>query len=293
MPDPAIPVLLNPRAGTCPDNAEIEAAFAACGMPVELHAVDGELDRVLRAQPPVVVAAGGDGTVASVAAGLVDSQSALGILPLGTLNHFAKDLGLPLEIEAAARTIARGATHRIDVGEVDGRIFLNNASLGLYPRIVRARERAQSSLHLGKWPALARAAWQALRDPRALEVALLVDGERLQRRTPFLFVGNNRYVLAGPEAGKRRTLVGGVLSLHVLRPQTPLGFVRMALRTLCGRRTRERDFERFLVEEFEVQTSGDSTEVACDGEVASMSTPLHFRVLPRTLRVIVDEEAAR
>jgi diacylglycerol kinase family enzyme len=296
MPD-AVPVLLNPAAGGGPDRAAVEAAFAACGVAVAIHTFDGDralaelLDEILHARPPLVVAGGGDGTVAAVAARLVDGESALGVLPLGTLNHFAKDLGLPLQLERAAQAIARGDTQRIDVGEVDGRIFLNNSSLGLYPRIVLARERAQERLHLGKWPALARATWQALRDPRALTVALEVDGERLQRRTPFLFVGNNRYVLAGIEAGTRPALDGGVLSLHVLRPQSPLGFVWMALRTLCGLRTRERDFERFLVRELQVRTDGDELEVACDGEVAPMPLPLRFSARPRALRVVVAGDA--
>jgi YegS/Rv2252/BmrU family lipid kinase len=296
MPD-AVPVLLNPAAGSGPDRAAVEAAFAACGLAVAIRTFGDDralaelLDEILRTRPPLVVAGGGDGTVAAVAARLVDGESALGVLPLGTLNHFAKDLGLPLDLDRAAHAIARGDTRRIDVGEVDGRCFLNNSSLGLYPRIVLAREHAQKRLHLGKWPALARATWQALRNPRALTVALEVDGERLQRRTPFLFVGNNRYVLAGMEAGTRPALDGGVLSLHVLRPQSPLGFVWMALRTLCGLRTRERDFERFLVHELQVQTGGDSLEVACDGEVAPMPLPLRFRVRPRALRVVVAGDA--
>lgn len=285
MPDP-VPVLLNPSAGAGPDRAAVEAAFAACGVPIETHDLDA-LDDVLRAQPPVVVAGGGDGTVASVAARLLDSPSALGVLPVGTLNHFAKDLGIPLDLDGAARVIARGATECVDVGEVNGRCFLNNSSVGLYPRIVLAREQAQRRLHLGKWPALTRATWQALRDPRAFEVTLVMEGKRLQRRTPFLFVGNNRYELAGLQAGKRETLDGGVLSLHVLRPQSPLGLVWMALRTLCGLRSRERDFERFLVDEFQVQTGVGRIEVACDGEVAPMPQPLHYRVRPRALHVLV------
>jgi diacylglycerol kinase family enzyme len=295
MPEP-LPVLLNPAAGSGPDRAAVEAAFAACGMPVAVRIVDEShplpqlLDEILRARPPVVVAGGGDGTIAAVAARLLDGDSALGVLPLGTLNHFAKDLGLPIDLQQAAQAIARGATRCVDVGEVGGRCFLNNSSLGLYPRIVRAREHAQRSQHLGKWPALAHATWQALRDPHALSVTLVVEGKRLQRRTPFLFVGNNRYVLAGTEAGKRQALDGGMLSLHVLRPQSSLGFVWMALRTLCGRRSRERDFERFLVGEFQVETADPNPEVACDGEVARLASPLCFRVRPRALRVVVAEE---
>lgn len=292
----ALPVFLNPAAGGGADRAAVEAAFAGCEVPIEVRILDPAQDPTNPFEnppgqrPSIVVAGGGDGTISSVAAGLLDGPAALGVLPLGTLNHFAKDLAIPLDLAQAVRVIAKGDAQHVDVGEVNGRIFLNNASLGLYPRIVLAREDARRRLHASKWPALARASWQALKRPHALEVALTVDGKRLQRRTPFLFVGNNRYELAGLEAGKRRALDGGLLSVHVLRPQSPFGFILMALRTLCGLSTRERDFERFLVEEFEVEAVGDRLEVARDGEVEPMSSPLRFRIRPRALRVIVAKD---
>lgn len=291
----SIPVVLNASAGAGPDGAAVEAAFARVRLAVELRTLDAyckEPDGDDAARPPVVVAGGGDGTMGTVAGRLLDSPTALGVLALGTLNHFAKDLGIPLELEQAVQVIADGATHCVDVGEVNGACFLNNASLGLYPRMVLARDNAQRRLHLGKWPALVRASWQALRHPRALDVTLVVDGQRLRRRTPFLFVGNNRYVLSGTQAGQRRALDGGVLSLHVLRPQSPAGLIWMALRTLCGLHTRERDFEQFLVPGFRVEAGGRTLEVARDGEVDCVASPLEFRIRPQALRVIVPKEAA-
>jgi diacylglycerol kinase family enzyme len=293
IPVDSIPVILNAKAGAGTGAAAVSEAFARLGLHAQLHvceggdAIDGILDALLARHPRIVVAGGGDGTVTSVAARLLDSDSVLGVLPLGTLNHFAKDLELPLDLEGAARGIATGAPRRVDVGEVNGRVFLNNSSLGLYPRIVVDREVARRRLHLGKWPALLRATWRALRSPHALTVTLRVDGAELRRRTPFLFIGNNRYILQGLEAGSRPSLDGGLLSLHVLREQTPLGFLWLALRTLCGRMTAERDFESHVADAFQVDAGGDGVEVACDGEVARLALPLRYRVRPRALRVLV------
>jgi diacylglycerol kinase family enzyme len=296
MPDSnpvgSIPVVLNAKAGAGTGAAAVSEAFARQGLHAQLHvceagdAIDGMLDTLLAQRPRIVVAGGGDGTVTSVAARLLDSDTVLGVLPLGTLNHFAKDLELPLELDGAARVIADGAMRTIDVGEVDGRVFLNNSSLGLYPRIVVDREAARRRLHLGKWPALARATWRALREPHALTITLHVDGATLRRRTPFLFVGNNRYTLQGLEAGRREHLDGGRLSLHVLREQTPLGFLWLALRTLCGRMSTARDFESRTAAGFQVDAAGDAIDVACDGEVTRVPLPLRYRVRPRALRVL-------
>jgi diacylglycerol kinase family enzyme len=296
MPDSnpvgSIPVVLNAKAGAGTGAAAVSEAFARQGLHAQLHvceagdAIDGMLDTLLAQRPRIVVAGGGDGTVTSVAARLLDSDTVLGVLPLGTLNHFAKDLELPLDLDGAARVIASGEPRRVDVGQVNGHVFLNNSSLGLYPRIVVDREVARRRLHLGKWPALVRATWRALRHPHALTVTLRVDGAELRRRTPFLFVGNNRYILQGLDAGSRPRLDGGLLSLHVLREQSLAGFLWLALRTLCGRMSSGRDFESHVADAFQVDATGDGIEVACDGEVARLALPLRYRVRPHALRVL-------
>jgi diacylglycerol kinase family enzyme len=295
-----IPVLLNTASGpgSEPDAAAVRAAFAAVGCDADVarlddcDQLDAQVARALDARPSRLVAGGGDGTVAAVASRLVDGDTSLGVLPLGTLNHFAKDLGIPLELEPAARVIAGGRRICVDVGELcagesGARVFLNNSSLGLYPRIVNARDEAQHRLHLGKWPALVRATWHALRDSRSFEVRLDVDGETLQRRTPFVFIGNNRHTLHGFAAGSRPRLDEGVLSVFVLRPQTLLGFLRLALRALLGRVSPDEDFEAFTAGELRVESSRARIEVALDGEVASFDTPLHYRVRPHALQVLV------
>ncbi len=166
-------VILNGAAG--PDekgedvDENIRQLFAAAGKEAEIQHPDETHDLVALAKAAaesdsdVVVAGGGDGTISAVAGALVGTGKTLGVLPLGTLNHFAKDLGLPLELPEAIETIAHGAVREVDTGEVNGRIFLNNSSLGLYPQVVARREEQEEKLGRGKWPAFFAAAVQTLR----------------------------------------------------------------------------------------------------------------------------------
>jgi hypothetical protein len=159
---------------------------------------------------------------------MVGSGVRFGVLPLGTLNHFAKDLGIPLELDEAVRNLATGLPRQVDVGEVNGRIFLNNSSLGLYPDIVRDREEQQRRLGRGKWPAALWATLAALRRYPFLSMRLTVNGETLARRTPFVFIGNNRYTMEGLAIGERDCLDDGLLSLYVAQHPTRLGLLRFA-----------------------------------------------------------------
>ena len=120
----------------------------------------------------VIVAGGGDGTINQVASRLLDSEVSLGVLPMGTLNHFAKDMGIPLELDQAIAVIATSRARLIDVGEVNGRLFLNNSSIGLYPDVVHEREHQQQRLGRGKWLAFGSACVSALRRFPFLRVRL-------------------------------------------------------------------------------------------------------------------------
>ena len=197
-----------------------------------------------------VWAGGGDGTVSAVAASLVGTEKALGVLPLGTLNHFAKDLGLPLDLEGAARALLAGRVTRVDAAEVNGRVFVNNSGLGLYPSIVRERERRRERHGLGKWAALAWATLTVLRRYPYLRARLSADGRTLSRRTPFLFVGNNEYELDAFRIGGRARLDGGRLCVHLARRDAGrLGLLRLALRALAGRLREDRGFESLTTDE--------------------------------------------
>src|SRR5436305_1054126 len=161
-----------------------------------------------RAVGGLVVGGGGDGTIAAVAAALVGTDTALGVLPMGTLNHFAKGLGIPLELEKAVHTLFTGKVARVDVGEVNGRIFLNNSSIGFYPRLVQERKREQRQGR-SKWLAFAQAAALMFQRSPTLHVELDEDHSRQSYDTPFVLVGNNRYAVAGLDIGRRASLTRG------------------------------------------------------------------------------------
>jgi diacylglycerol kinase family enzyme len=214
---------------------------------------------------------------------------AYGVLPLGTLNHFAKDLGVPLNLDLAVANIASGGHVRVDVGEVNGRVFLNNSSLGLYPDIVRDREQQQSRLGRGKWLAFAWAALAALRRYPFLSVRLSVNGEEHARRTPFVFIGNNEYLMQGFNIGARARLNGGMLSLYVAQRPSRLGLVRLAWHALSGTLAQQRDFDVLLAPELAIDTRHKRMRVATDGEVTVMETPLTYRMRAGALIVIVPK----
>jgi YegS/Rv2252/BmrU family lipid kinase len=238
----------------------------------------------------VIVAGGGDGTVNSVAAAVVDSDKTLGVLPLGTLNHFARDLKIPFDLQAAAQTIVAGHTTEVDVAEVNNRIFLNNSSLGLYPIIVREREKHQR-LGYNKWPAFIWATIQALRRYPFLDVRLRVKDELVARTTPFVFIGNNQYAMESFNIGLRDRLDSGVLSVYITDRVGRLRLIGLALRALVGRLRDDKDFLALNSNDVKIQTAHKRLRVAFDGEVEVMETPLQYRVRSRALRVIVPKDA--
>lgn len=240
----------------------------------------------------VIVAGGGDGTINAVASAVVGTEKTLGILPLGTLNHFARDLKIPRDLEAAAQTIIAGRAVNVDVGEVNGRIFLNNSSLGLYPIIVHEREKKQR-LGSGKWPAFVWAAVAALRRYPFLDIRLSADGKEFRRRTPFVFIGNNEYVMETFNIGLRDCLDRGQLSLYMTHRTGRWGLFRLALRALLGHLREEKDFLAMCTKEVTIDTRRKRLRVAFDGEVDVMEVPLHYRVRPGALRVMVPEREDR
>ncbi len=245
--------------------------------------------RAGRSDSRIVVAGGGDGTINAVASAVIDTDKTFGVLPLGTLNHFAKDLHIPLDLEAAARTIIAGHTTQVDVGEVNGHIFLNNSSLGLYPRLVREREK-QQRLGFGKWAAFFWAAIAVLRRYPFLNVKLSVEGKDFLSRSPLVFIGNNEYEMESLNAGARSCLHAGRLSLYITRDTARLGLVRLAWHALFGGLRDDKDFIALCSKEISIETKHRSLRVAMDGEVTVMQPPLHYRIRPLSLRVLVPVE---
>ncbi len=290
-----IEVIINGSSGSG-TRAEVQKrlaeAFEATGVEARISIVSNGVDVVKLAQRAIqsdvetIVAAGGDGTISSVAAVVINSNKTLGVLPLGTMNHFAKDLGIPLDLEGAVTTILSGDTIRVDIGEVNGRVFINNSSLGLYPNIVQERKK-QQRLGWGKWPAFIWAALAVLRRYPFLNVRVGVDGKELATRTPFVFIGNNEYEMERLNIGSRACLDNGELSLYMTNRTGRLGLLRLALRALLGGLRQEKDFLALRTKEIWIGTKHRHLRVAFDGELATTKPPLHYRVQPGALRVLV------
>ncbi|HXG83557.1 MAG TPA: diacylglycerol kinase family protein [Pyrinomonadaceae bacterium] len=274
---------------------QIEEAFKANNLQANVSvAASGEdlmrlAEEAAAGDAEIVVAGGGDGTMSGVASKIIDTGKIFGILPLGTLNHFSKDLQIPPDLAEAARVIAEGNVQEVDVGEVNGQIFINNSSIGLYPNIVR-RRKLQQRLGRGKWAAAFWAATRVLRRYPFLSIKLKIDGEEIRRMTPFLFVGNNEYEMDFFNIGTRKCLDDGKLSIYLLHRTGRAGLLMLALRSLFGVMQRAKDFESVCVEDFEIETRRKkSLLVAYDGEVSMMQSPLSYKIHPKALKVLVPK----
>lgn len=234
-----------------------------------------------------VVVAGGDGTVACAAQQLAGTDAELGLIPLGTLNHLARDLGLPDKLEDAAKVAATGKVTAIDVGEVNGKVFVNNASVGLYPKMVRVREGVQEDKGWPKWLSTIPAAYAALE--RLPHHRLRIDMGQGEQEivTPLLFVGNNNYSLEAGEMGQRASLTDGKLSIYAVAHRSRLSLLWFAARALVGKTREDVDFVALGdCEKLTVRSAGDRVEIALDGEVQRLDSPLEFRVRPGALKVV-------
>ena len=233
-----------------------------------------------------VVAAGGDGTVNAVAVMLAGTNVSLGVIPGGTLNHFASDLHIPLDIIEAVAVLKTGITTLVDVGTVNGRIFLNNSGLGLYPEMVMKREEIQRRGFRKATALIMASALTLLRLP-LLRVRLEVNGQAIKRFTPFVFVGNNLYDVDGLQFGGRPQVDKAQLCLWVARSTRRFGLLRavvqLAFRGLSG----VRDLDVFTTREVVIKSSRKIVPVSIDGEVFKLSTPLQYEIRPGALSVIV------
>ena len=300
MDNRKVAVLLNVAAGKTdadPQLREIKEAFAEVGIEPKIRQAESGADlrqsakEALAQGYSIVAAAGGDGTVSATAGVLAGSESSLGLLPAGTLNHFAKDLNIDLDIKEAAKTIAEGNAIAVDIGKVNDRYFINNASIGIYPQLLRHRERIRKK-GISKWIAFVSAIFTVLLEaPSSLRVSLNVGGKKIEALTSFIFVGNNEYEITGFHIGVRQRLDAGFLSVYLSRRPTRLGMIGLLFRAVLGRlgKRKEADFDIYRTREFRIDTEKGVLEAALDGELTSFNTPLHFSVQPRSLKVMVKK----
>jgi diacylglycerol kinase family enzyme len=224
--------------------------------------------------------------MSAVAGELAGSEATLGVLPLGTLNHFARDLGIPAKLDEAAALIASGHATKVDVAEVSGRVFINNSAIGLYPLMVLDRDAQRRKLGRSKWFALMVASARTLARFGHQRLRLTINDRPAAADTPLLFVGNNDYRLALPNAGSRSSLKDGRLCVLVMRSKSRAGFLGATARVLLGR-TRDTDMVRLDdVQTLRVDSRRSLLPVSLDGETLYLPPPLDYRIRPGALRVI-------
>lgn len=302
-------VLVNGGAGSVDDGdgdgeaqrTAIADAFAAVGATAEVADVtpDRLPDEVCRIwegddRPDAVVVAGGDGTVSCAAGVAVETDVVVAVLPLGTFNHFAKDLGLPTDLDAAVAALVAGEVRQVDVAEVNGRIFVNNSTLGVYPAMVTIRDQIRDRRGWGKIRAVPIAAVHVLRDFPMHRLDLAGSGgfHRPRVRTPFVFVGNGVYDNPSGGLAARDALGDGCLGVSVARVVSRWSLVGMVVRALVWGADSARDLDHVEVAELTIRSRARRIQVALDGEVTWMDLPLRYRTRPGALRVLAPPVGA-
>jgi len=289
-----VTVLLNRGGGAIAADAKIgekvASALSQAGVDAEVELVEGG-DCAVRCRSiaergdELLVVGGGDGTISAAASALVGTKTVLGILPLGTLNHFARDLGIPAKLEDAAKLIAERRERKVDVAEMNGRIFINNSAIGLYPLLVVDRDSQRRRLGRSKAAAMLVASIRTLFRFGHQRLVLTIDDRNAQIDTPLLFVGNNDYRMDLAAAGQRDSLEGGRLCVLVMRKKTRRGFIAATFRALLGR-SRTDDMVRLDdAERLRVSSRKRMIAVSLDGEVARVELPLEYKIRPKALRV--------
>jgi diacylglycerol kinase family enzyme len=280
---------MNPASGTADERRaeEITAEATAAGLDVlplvptlDVHAeVRGRIDRGQR----LFVAAGGDGTVHAVAQPLVSTEGELAVLPVGTWNHFARDIGVPLDWREALKVALTGTVGQIDVGRVNERFFMNNLSLGFYPELVQHREKYRG---LGKWRAYLHATSAAMKKfPR---VALSVEAPHLFEtvKTHLFMVSVNAYDLDQPGfIAPRETLEGGYLSVYWLPEMPKKDFVFAIARYLRGKVAAEGAIRSVRTTSLRVQSPVKTMRVGLDGELHDLTLPMVISIVRRGINV--------
>jgi diacylglycerol kinase family enzyme len=298
-PGPVLAVL-NVRSGWADGSgcqAQLARRFKAGGVPLRVEQIRAGMDITEVVKSAVaegvtaVIAGGGDGTLNAVAQGLHNSSVPMAILPIGTLNHLARDLRVPLDVNQAIDALEHSRPVTIDLGEVNGRVFLNNSIIGLYPAYRFARERGERR-GFAKWRAIASAIYHVIRRRPILHVRLSVGGKELRRDTPYILVANNEHLMEGYRLGDRERIDQGQLWVYVMKPLSRWGMIGLALRILTGRFHKRDDFEVFPAESLRVASKRRRIGVALDGDVVKMRMPLEYRSLPGALQVLAPAAKA-
>jgi YegS/Rv2252/BmrU family lipid kinase len=287
-------LFLNRNSGARSESDALMAAAREAG--VEIVELSKEIDCAsevrerVRRGTKLFIAAGGDGTVHHVVQGLVNADAVLAVIPMGTYNHFARDLGIPLDWAEALEVALQGGTRSVDIARISDRFFVNNVSIGLYPELVARRE--EHGRDYPRWRARLHAFYRTMR--KYPHVTLMVESDAQQElvRTHVFMISNNSYELerVGIEA-PRTTLNEGKLSVYWLEHMPRLRLARLVARYLTGRVKHIPSFRSFRTTQLRMQ-SRHAVRVGIDGELFVLPTPIVVTIVPQGLTVKVPREAA-
>ena len=291
-------VIYNPRAGTLlamggdPEHT-LRQLFEARGIHAALHAFDkhrlnGIFERVDTASVDAVVVCGGDGSILAVVTAIGTRKIPLGLLPGGTMNILARDLGLPQELEAAADVILGGRTRAIDVAYVNEHPFLCNSAIGLMPHLARTREKLREVSWWRKWPTVLRQAIRLIRTYPRLHVKIATGHETRHFRTRAIAISNNPLLDAQGPIPPRETLDAGKLGIYIARDTSRWAVVRLAARMMAGTWQQDETVACLSIESAVLSLDRPRLlSVMNDGEPTQLYTPLHYSIRPRALHVLV------
>ena len=295
----AIEVILNARAGSqrAEEAGEIlRRVFAESGRSFQISvASGGEIGRLAQEKAAsdceILVAGGGDGTICGVAQASLGKGKLLGLLPLGTFNYFARNLGIPLDPEAAARVILNGQTVRAPVLDLDGRLVLNNASIGIHPAVLLKRRELYRRWGRNQLSAYLSVVLAAFQPPPRLRVRLATDEGEAVRETPAVMVCSNAFQMENFALAGRECLESGQFALYVARMRGRATIFRLGLRVVTRRLRVATDYEAICASDVSIEMlPRHRLRAAVDGELEVLMSPLRFRIAPQELRVLVPPE---
>jgi diacylglycerol kinase family enzyme len=288
-------VVFNPKSGTALslslDHEALARRFADLGLDAQIDSsaddLESKIERARKSDAEIVVCAGGDGTFTAIARGLANSNKTLALLPLGTANLLARDLGIPLALDTALASLSSAEPAEIDVGEVNGLLFLHKVVVGVIPAIAAAREKVRGG---GALALLRFAQYFAQRLANAQRTAVAITSrdtvDRIER-VHAIAVANNSYDQGWGKIFQRTSLTGGTLTLYVLKRLTLRDVLRLGGEMLTGRWQEDTTLSIETVRSVSLRTKKKRVAAMIDGEVEFLETPLRFRIRPKALRVLV------
>lgn len=238
----------------------------------------------------LAVVAGGDGTVNAMAAACHQHAAVMAVIPLGTFNYFAREHGVPTVPEEAVKIAATGRVKTVGIGMVNQQIFLNNASLGLYTRIIRQREEASSRFGRMRMIAALSAMRSLFTRHPLFDITLTINGKSERHKTSLVFVGNNALQLENLGLAVAECPQQGKLGLVVMKKTRWTQTLRFLWRSLVRNLRDESRLEECCVTELTIASARASIDLVLDGEIIPTATPLHFRAVPQALSLIIPHE---